>query len=112
VHAAGVLADGVVDSLDAAAFARVLPVKAGAADHLHELTADRPLTAFVLFSSAAAVLGSAMAKTQIMAGVLASVFIFVLFLCWTMSRVVDAPFGTPPPDAFTTSLKPVTRIVS
>jgi ABC-2 type transport system permease protein len=40
------------------------------------------------------VLGSAMAKTQIMAGVLASVFIFVLFLCWTMSRVVDAPLGT------------------
>ena len=39
------------------------------------------------------VLGSAMAKTQIMAGVLASVFIFVLFLCWTLSRVVDAPAG-------------------
>ena len=40
------------------------------------------------------VLGSALAKTQIMAGVLASVFIFVLFLCWALSRVVDAPLGT------------------
>jgi len=40
------------------------------------------------------VLGSAMAKTQLMAGVLASVFVFVLFLCFALSRVVDPPFGT------------------
>ncbi|MDD9934571.1 MAG: ABC transporter permease [Myxococcales bacterium] len=40
------------------------------------------------------VLGSAMAKNQLMAGVLAAVFIFVLFLCWAMARVVDPPLGT------------------
>ena len=43
---------------------------------------------------ALSVLGSAMAKNQLMAGVLAAVFIFVLFLCWGLSRVVDAPLGT------------------
>jgi ABC-2 type transport system permease protein len=43
---------------------------------------------------ALSVLASAMARTQIMAGVLASVFIFVLFLCWSLSRVVDPPLGT------------------
>jgi ABC-2 type transport system permease protein len=40
------------------------------------------------------VLGSAMAKNQLMAGVLAAVFVFVLFLCWGLSRVVDPPLGT------------------
>jgi ABC-2 type transport system permease protein len=40
------------------------------------------------------VLGSALARTQLMAGVLAAVFIFVLFLTWALSRVVDPPFGT------------------
>ena len=39
------------------------------------------------------VLGSALARTQLMAGVLAAVFIFVLFLTWALSRVVDPPFG-------------------
>ena len=43
---------------------------------------------------ALSVLGSALAKNQLMAGVLAAVFIFVLFLCWGLSRVVDAPLGT------------------
>lgn len=38
-------------------------------------------------------LGSALAKNQIMAGVLAAVFIFVLFLTWALSRVVDPPLG-------------------
>jgi ABC-2 type transport system permease protein len=40
------------------------------------------------------VLGSAMARNQLMAGVLATVFIFVLFLAWALSRVVDPPLGT------------------
>jgi ABC-2 type transport system permease protein len=40
------------------------------------------------------VLGSALARTQLMAGVLATVFVFVLFLAWALSRVVDPPFGT------------------
>ena len=29
-----------------------------------------------------------------MAGVLAAVFIFILFLAWALSRVVDPPLGT------------------
>jgi ABC-2 type transport system permease protein len=40
------------------------------------------------------VLGSALARTQLMAGVLAAVFIFSLFLAWALSRVVDPPLGT------------------
>jgi ABC-2 type transport system permease protein len=39
------------------------------------------------------VLGSALARTQLMAGVLSAVFIFVLFLTWALSRVVDPPLG-------------------
>jgi ABC-2 type transport system permease protein len=38
-------------------------------------------------------LGSAMARTQIMAGVLAAVFIFVFFLAWALSRVVEPPLS-------------------
>ncbi|WP_158845501.1 type I polyketide synthase [Saccharothrix deserti] len=55
VHAAGVLDDAVVQSLDTERFAKVWRPKADAARHLHELTGD--LEAFVLFSSAAGVLG-------------------------------------------------------
>ncbi|WP_367127976.1 SDR family NAD(P)-dependent oxidoreductase [Saccharothrix sp. HUAS TT1] len=55
VHAAGVLDDAVVQSLDADRLAVVWGPKAAAALHLHELTGD--LEAFVLFSSAAGVLG-------------------------------------------------------
>jgi ABC-2 type transport system permease protein len=40
------------------------------------------------------VLGSALAKNQLMAGVIAAVLIFVLFLTWALSRVVDPPLGT------------------
>ncbi|MFG7940490.1 SDR family NAD(P)-dependent oxidoreductase [Streptomyces cacaoi] len=59
VHAAGVLADATIGNLDAAAFDAVWQAKADGAAHLHELTRDRPLTAFVLFSSVAGVVGSA-----------------------------------------------------
>ena len=53
VHTAGVLDDGVLDGLTAERFATVLAPKAAAARHLHELTEDRELSAFVMFSSIA-----------------------------------------------------------
>ncbi|MFC5889755.1 SDR family NAD(P)-dependent oxidoreductase, partial [Kitasatospora aburaviensis] len=58
VHAAGVLDDGVIESMTAEQIERVMRPKLDAAWHLHELTADMDLSAFVLFSSAAALIGS------------------------------------------------------
>ncbi|MCT2594852.1 SDR family NAD(P)-dependent oxidoreductase, partial [Streptomyces sp. N2-109] len=58
VHAAGVVADGVVGSLTKQQVDEVLRPKVDAALNLHELTAELDLSAFVLFSSAAGVLGS------------------------------------------------------
>ncbi|MFE2481331.1 SDR family NAD(P)-dependent oxidoreductase, partial [Streptomyces sp. NPDC059389] len=58
VHLAGVLDDGVIESLTPQRMDTVLRPKVDAALHLHELTADRELTAFVLFSSASGVLGA------------------------------------------------------
>ncbi len=59
VHAAGVLDDGVVESLTGERVDRVLSPKVDAAWHLHELTERLGLSAFVLFSSAAGVFGAA-----------------------------------------------------
>ncbi|MEU9477976.1 type I polyketide synthase [Streptomyces sp. NPDC048191] len=58
VHTAGVLADAVLTSLTPERMDTVLRPKLDAAWHLHDLTRERPLTAFVLFSSAAGLLGS------------------------------------------------------
>jgi acyl transferase domain-containing protein/acyl carrier protein len=58
VHAAGVLDDGVIESLTPEQVERVMRPKVDAALHLHELTADLELSAFVLFSSVAALVGS------------------------------------------------------
>ncbi|MEU5424830.1 type I polyketide synthase [Streptomyces olivoreticuli] len=59
VHTAGVLDDGVLDALTPGRFEAVLRAKAEAARHLHELTLDRDLSAFVVFSSASATVGGA-----------------------------------------------------
>ncbi|WP_405792566.1 SDR family NAD(P)-dependent oxidoreductase [Streptomyces sp. NBC_01506] len=59
VHAAAVLDDGVISSLTPERFDAVLRPKADGAWHLHELTADLNLSAFVLFSSMAGTAGSA-----------------------------------------------------
>ena len=58
VHTAGVLDDAMIDSLEPKHFERVMRPKVDAAMHLHQLTADMDLTAFVLFSSSITVLGA------------------------------------------------------
>ncbi|GAA2529815.1 type I polyketide synthase [Pilimelia columellifera subsp. columellifera] len=58
VHTAGVLDDGVLTTLDTDRLDTVLRPKLDAARHLHELTLGRDLAAFVLYSSAAGVLGN------------------------------------------------------
>nr|WGC84433.1 RsnC [Streptomyces sp.] len=58
VHTAGVLDDGLVETLSAERLAGVLRPKVDAALHLHELTRDTELAAFVLFSSAAGTFGA------------------------------------------------------
>ncbi len=59
VHAAGTIDDATIESLTSEQIRHVLSPKVDAAIHLHELTKGLPLTAFVLFSSAAATLGKA-----------------------------------------------------
>ncbi|MBI0318759.1 SDR family NAD(P)-dependent oxidoreductase [Streptomyces javensis] len=58
VHTAGVVDDGVVEGLTDERVRRVLAPKVDGAWHLHELTRDMGLEAFVLYSSVAATLGA------------------------------------------------------
>ncbi|MEU1409907.1 beta-ketoacyl reductase, partial [Streptomyces sp. NPDC005728] len=58
IHAAGVLDDATTTGLTPDQLDRVLRPKIDAALNLHDLTQDHQLDAFVLFSSAAGVLGS------------------------------------------------------
>ena len=57
-HAAGILDDGVLLQLDEERFARVMAPKVSGAWNLHRLTLEEDLDFFVLYSSAASVLGS------------------------------------------------------
>ncbi|WP_264349519.1 type I polyketide synthase [Streptomyces milbemycinicus] len=58
VHSAGVTDDALVESWDADRLTRVWEPKATGAWHLHTLTRDLPLRMFVVFSSAAGVVGN------------------------------------------------------
>jgi acyl transferase domain-containing protein len=59
LHTAGVLDDGTLQALTPEQLDTVLRPKIEAARHLHELTADLELDAFVLFSSLAGTVGTA-----------------------------------------------------
>ena len=58
IHTAGIVDDGVVDSLTPDKLAAVLDPKLSAAVNLHDLTREAELSAFVLFSSTAGTLGA------------------------------------------------------
>jgi acyl transferase domain-containing protein/acyl carrier protein len=58
IHAAGVVDDGVLSSLTDERLDTVLRPKVDGARHLHDLTEHLDLKAFILFSSAAGVLGA------------------------------------------------------
>jgi polyketide synthase 12 len=59
IHTAGVVDDGVLEAQDAERLERVFGPKVDGALHLDELTRGEDLSAFVLFSSVAGVLGNA-----------------------------------------------------
>jgi polyene macrolide polyketide synthase len=59
VHTAGVIDDGIVGSLSPERLAAVLRPKVDGAWHLHELTKDADLAAFIVFSSVAGTIGGA-----------------------------------------------------
>ena len=86
VHAAGVLDDALVESLTPQQVERVMRPKVDAAVNLDELTADTELSAFVLFSSVAALIGSPGQGNYAAANA-----------AWTPSRPGAGPRAGPPP---------------
>jgi acyl transferase domain-containing protein/acyl carrier protein len=58
IHAAGLLSDGTIPQMDQERFMLAYAPKALGAWNLHTLTADQSLDFFILFSSAAAILGT------------------------------------------------------
>ncbi len=58
IHSAGMLSDGVLSNQTWSSFKKVMDPKVQGAWHLHQLTQNQPLDFFVLFSSAASLLGS------------------------------------------------------
>jgi malonyl CoA-acyl carrier protein transacylase len=58
IHAAGILDDGVLEQMNWPRFETVMAPKVQGAWNLHTLTLDTPLDCFILFSSAASLLGS------------------------------------------------------
>ncbi len=58
IHAAGILDDGLISSLTPERVDAVLRAKVDGAWNLHELTQDRGLSAFVMFSSMAGIVGT------------------------------------------------------
>ena len=58
IHAAGVFDDALLEQQDAARFALALAPKVAGSWNLHELSTRQPVDFFVLFSSAAALIGS------------------------------------------------------
>lgn len=59
IHTAGIVDDGVLETVTPDRFDAVLAPKLTGARNLHELTRDRNLAAFVLYSSVAGLLGTA-----------------------------------------------------
>ncbi|WP_158069388.1 beta-ketoacyl reductase, partial [Moorena bouillonii] len=58
IHSAGMLSDGVLQNQSWSSFERVIAPKVQGAWHLHQLSLNQSLDFFVLFSSAASLLGS------------------------------------------------------
>ncbi|WAN69216.1 SDR family NAD(P)-dependent oxidoreductase [Moorena producens JHB] len=58
IHSAGMLSDGVLQNQSWSSFEKVMAAKVQGAWHLHQLTKNQPMDFFVLFSSAASLLGS------------------------------------------------------
>ncbi|MFC5156560.1 type I polyketide synthase, partial [Streptomyces amakusaensis] len=57
VHTAGILDDSIIASMTGEQLDRVLRPKVNAAWNLHQLTADRDLSAFIIYSSVSGILG-------------------------------------------------------